>query len=629
MLRFVPFAIALAVPAAAQQFDFDDFVVPQGIEFQARGPIHEAFAEPVIYDPQPGYTVPRQPPDPIEELPPDEQPEGDDVAWISGYWAWDEDRDNFIWVSGIWRNLPPGKQFIPGYWTQADGGWQWVSGFWYNLRERPVAYLPQPPESLEVGPSSDPPAPDHVWVPGSWLYRESRYVWRPGYWLAPQPQWTWVPAHYVWTPSGYVFVGGYWDYEIVQRGLLFAPAYIEPAVIRRPAFVYRPQVVVDSTILIDFLFARPRHRHYYFGDYFGRDYFRRGIYPTYAFHQSRYGYDPIFASYYARHRLQDPNWFDRFRSQYRHRRDHADARPPRVFRPDPRGGVGVVIARPLQQFARSPNPSIRLRRMDDVARQRVRQGITSVRDVREQRRKLELGAVNRSPLRAADRTQARPLELAIPRSPLAGRPLRSTSAAQQPAATPGTVIQRQVPDRPGTDRTARPVPNPTPDRNPPRTVTPREQPATPGQTIQRPAPGSDTRERATPTPAPAPITRERATPGSSGDTARDRTPARPEPQRQEPTHSVPRAGSDTGQQGRTIQRAEPRSQGTAQERSSTARQTPQQTANQRSGQQIARPNAGTQQQIRSIPPRPRVPRANEETTRQARSRQRVVREPED
>lgn len=33
-------------------------------------------------------------------LPPDQKPEGDDVAWIPGYWAWDDERNDFLWVSG-------------------------------------------------------------------------------------------------------------------------------------------------------------------------------------------------------------------------------------------------------------------------------------------------------------------------------------------------------------------------------------------------------------------------------------------------------------------------------------------------------------------------------------------------
>ena len=76
----------------------------QGAEVLTRGPVHEAFAETVTFDPQPGSVAPKAPPAPIEELPPDERPEGGNVAWIPGYWAWDDERSDFLWVSGIWRS---------------------------------------------------------------------------------------------------------------------------------------------------------------------------------------------------------------------------------------------------------------------------------------------------------------------------------------------------------------------------------------------------------------------------------------------------------------------------------------------------------------------------------------------
>src|SRR5262245_17118853 len=44
-------------------------------EVQARGPVHEAFAQPSTA-PRPGIAVPRQPPESIQEMPPDQKPEG-------------------------------------------------------------------------------------------------------------------------------------------------------------------------------------------------------------------------------------------------------------------------------------------------------------------------------------------------------------------------------------------------------------------------------------------------------------------------------------------------------------------------------------------------------------------------
>src|SRR6186997_3251385 len=110
---------ALAIPCVAfganqappaPNADRDD------VQVLTRGPVHEAFAETVTFDPEPGLVAPRAPPDPIEELPPAQRPQGDNVAWIPGYFAWDDDREDFLWVSGIWRALPPGREWVPGYW---------------------------------------------------------------------------------------------------------------------------------------------------------------------------------------------------------------------------------------------------------------------------------------------------------------------------------------------------------------------------------------------------------------------------------------------------------------------------------------------------------------------------------
>ena len=66
----------------------------EGIEVLTRAPVHEAFAEIVSFDPQPGFIAPKAPPPPIEEIPPQQGPEGVNVAWISGYFAWDKEPQN-------------------------------------------------------------------------------------------------------------------------------------------------------------------------------------------------------------------------------------------------------------------------------------------------------------------------------------------------------------------------------------------------------------------------------------------------------------------------------------------------------------------------------------------------------
>src|SRR4029077_1083903 len=87
-------------------------VSPRGVEVLARGPIHEAFASLTI-NPQPTTAIAKPPPALLEELPPEEKPEGQ-VTWIGGYWAWDDDRNDFLWVSGTWRTPPAGKRWVAG-----------------------------------------------------------------------------------------------------------------------------------------------------------------------------------------------------------------------------------------------------------------------------------------------------------------------------------------------------------------------------------------------------------------------------------------------------------------------------------------------------------------------------------
>src|SRR5262245_10063417 len=82
---------------------------PDGVEVLTRGPVHEAFAETIVFDPEPGVVVPKEPPDLIEEVPPEQKPEGTNVEWIPGYWAWEDERNDFLWVSGVWRAVPPDR----------------------------------------------------------------------------------------------------------------------------------------------------------------------------------------------------------------------------------------------------------------------------------------------------------------------------------------------------------------------------------------------------------------------------------------------------------------------------------------------------------------------------------------
>jgi hypothetical protein len=168
-------------------------VESKGYEALTRGPVHEAFADPVELNAKAAVTISKEPPEAIEELPPAEKPAGN-AAWIPGYWSWDDERSDFIWISGVWRVAPSGQRWVAGYWTQADEGYRWISGFWTAATAAEVSYQPEPPESQEAGPTSDPPSDQHFWVPGCWIYRDYRYAWRPGYWGQSYDNWGGCPS---------------------------------------------------------------------------------------------------------------------------------------------------------------------------------------------------------------------------------------------------------------------------------------------------------------------------------------------------------------------------------------------------------------------------------------------------
>jgi hypothetical protein len=304
--------------------------VPKGVEVLARGPVHEAFAT-LATEAAPSLTVPKAPPKPLEELPPEEKPEGDSI-WISGYWAWDDERSDYLWVSGIWRTPPPGKRWVAGYWREEGSKWQWVPGFWTvdeQKQDAPqqVTYMPQPPAPPEVADPGRPPTEDSFYVPGYYVWRGDGYAWRAGYWARVQPGYVWVPAHYRWTPGGYVFIPGYWDLAVARRGVLYAPVIVDTTVVGA-TFVYTPYYAVHDDMVIDAMFVRPCCCHYYFGDYYGPAYHDLG-YESCVVYSTRH-YDAIFVYERYEHR-SEPNWVNIQISLYSDRAAGRAPVPPRTL----------------------------------------------------------------------------------------------------------------------------------------------------------------------------------------------------------------------------------------------------------------------------------------------------------
>lgn len=279
---------------------------PEGIEVQARGPVHEAFASPTS-DPIATRLVPKKPPKAIEELPPEQKPEGDAI-WISGYWAYDDDARDFLWVSGVWRRPPAGKNWVAGYWREEGTSYQWVPGFWTTAPKEDrqnITYLPPPPEPPVTVAPGKPPIAEAFFVPGCWVWRGNAYAWRAGYWARTQPGYVWIADHYRWTPTGCLFVEGYWDLALPRRGILYAPVIIRPTVISA-GFVYTPTYAVNDTVIVSAMFVRPSVTHYYFGDYYGATYTDLGFESCVVYSRRRYEPVIVYESYYRR----DPNWLN-------------------------------------------------------------------------------------------------------------------------------------------------------------------------------------------------------------------------------------------------------------------------------------------------------------------------------
>ena len=424
------------------------FVIPgraaaepdDGYEILTRGPVHEAFASTVNLDPEPGMVIDTAPPGAIEELPPEQRLEGDNVVWIPGYWAWDEEQGSFLWVSGVWRNLPPGREWIPGYWNPvADQRHQWISGYWSDTEHTQVSYLPAPPRSIESGPSIAAGSADDMWLPGSWVYQQNKYAWRAGHWAAPRENWIYVPAHYVWTPRGHVFVDGYWDHAVPRRGVVFAPVHFHRPVYASAGYRYSPRLAVNLSVFTDHLFLRPSYGHYYFGDYYAPVYKTKGFRPWHEHHKKHRCYDPVYAYTRWCHR-KEPEWERNCKKRYDKLCDQESARPPRTWAAmqshkeykEP----GRTLAAPIEQYAVNHTSAggQKFRKMDRPEREKMAEQTREVRNFGKERQKAEGRADSSSPESAKVEKAERS------KSPIASRERSAspeTSRGKKESRTPG------------------------------------------------------------------------------------------------------------------------------------------------------------------------------------------------
>jgi hypothetical protein len=292
------------------------------ITTQLQGPLHDAFAEAVVTNPTPGPIVNREPPKELDEMPPADKPEGEDIQWYGGYWEFDQDREDFTWVSGIYRKPPPARQWMAGHWVKVEAGWQRQRGVWMVLDLPSLEFVPTaPPEAPVEVAAETAPNDNSVFVPGHFEYKQSQYTWNPGKWIPNYPNWVWIPAHWVWTPCGYVFVPGYWDYLIEARGMLYAPVTVDPAHLK-PGFTFTPSFVVHTTCLLEALFVRPGCG-YFFGSYFKNKHYTP--WPDHCVHGKIC--DPLF-THYKHHHKHKNNWEGGLRKLYHDRQSGKAVSPP-------------------------------------------------------------------------------------------------------------------------------------------------------------------------------------------------------------------------------------------------------------------------------------------------------------
>ncbi|HZZ82820.1 MAG TPA: hypothetical protein VFE62_30250 [Gemmataceae bacterium] len=303
------------------------------IQVQDRGPLHDAIAQPFGVTPEPGPVVPNKPPAPIPEDPPEQKPDLPNVQWVPGYWAWDSDKKDYMWVSGVYRVPPQDRNYVPGYWSDTGNGYRWIPGFWASAKQQQVPYTPEPPATLDNGPTQPAPSDNALYVPGTWVWQQDRFVWQPGYWTAAQAGKVWTPASYVWTPNGYLYVDGYWDYPLQDRGLMFAPVTFAQPLWNNPSWRYQPSYVLPFNSFLNSAFVFGPS--YYFGNYYNPLYGRAGYQPWY---NGRGRYDPLFAYHGWHNHHGNANWIAGVQQTYANRSAGTATVP-------------VHTATPLNQFA--------------------------------------------------------------------------------------------------------------------------------------------------------------------------------------------------------------------------------------------------------------------------------------
>lgn len=513
--------IALASSGTSQE---PDRIPEDAIQASPRAMLHEAFAQPFDVKPEPGPMIPKEPPPPIPEEPPEQRPADERAQWLSGYWSWDAQKQEFMWVTGVYRVPPQGRTFVPGYWQHTEDGWRWVHGFWANESQQ-VPYTPEPPAPLDTGPSMPQPDENSIYVPGVWVFRDGRFIWRAGYYSPVQVGRVWAPPRYIWTPAGYIFIEGYWDLPFEDRGVVFAPVYFTQPLWRTAGWRYRPSLVVGFDNFLDSAFVYGGS--FYYGNYYDPFYSRYGYRPWYT---GRGRYDPVFAHHGWQHHRHNPNWVAGVQQTYAGRTGGRIVAPVIVATPVNKvTQVKMVRSSPTQlqtqrtfvqqtrqaavtrqQLDVAVAPKIGVNRPAETARTLNVARVLGV-NATETTRSLDLNPTPKvgapraieTPTTPAPRTMNSP----ITPTPRITTPVTPTPAprAVSPPATPAPAPRITTPPPiTVTPKVKAPPVTPTPRVNPPVTPPPTPRVTTPPPAAPRVTPPPPAPPRVTPPPSPPP-----------------------------------------------------------------------------------------------------------------------------
>jgi hypothetical protein len=188
-------------------------------------------------------------------------------------------------------------------------------------------------------------------------------------------------------------------------------AFVQPPA---AGYVYTPSVCLNCTsdVFIDYLFCQPACGCYLFGDYYAQNYLQAGCYPCFAYHMSKFGYDPCYA-YCSWQHHSDPNWHNTLLADYKTRASNPAARPPQTFagllaQAKSTGGKAPTLALPLKTLAtQSKTSSMHFTTLTASQRQQFGRTVQTSRTVAARRNTLEKQSQVRPPSKVAQNTPNR------------------------------------------------------------------------------------------------------------------------------------------------------------------------------------------------------------------------------